>query len=113
MVTVEDYRIRVLLKYQLMQTTQLEPQSLNNKTIRFTLNDQEKSCILQAFRDIGSFRVTILTEFKVAPDRFRQTFVLLNPCHLEQLEQDPDNQGGFLLREALWTSERTEPSPLA
>jgi hypothetical protein len=108
-----DYRIRVLLKFQPMQTTQLEPQSLNNKSIRFTLNDQGKSGILQAFRDTGNFRVTILTEFKVAPDRFRQTFVLLNPCHLEQLEQDPENQGGFLLREALWTSSRPEASPLS
>ena len=96
-----------------MQTTQLEPQSLNNKMISFTLNDQGKSGVLQAFRDTGNFRLTILTGFKMAPDRFRQTFVLLNPCHLEQLEQDPENQGGFLLREALWTSKRTEAPALS
>jgi len=86
-----------------MHTAQIQVESLNNRAIRFSLNDQWRSGVVHAFRTTEYVRITILMSIREAPDRVRQSFVLLNPCQWEQIEPDPENGGGLVLRESLRT----------
>ncbi|MBX3732088.1 MAG: hypothetical protein KF791_05795 [Verrucomicrobiae bacterium] len=84
-----------------MTKDQLSPESLNDRPIRFILDDEGRSGVIHAFRTTGAVRITILAEFLVAPNRVRHAFVLLQPCQWEKIEPDPESKDGLVLRERL------------
>lgn len=86
-----------------MHTTQIPAEAYHNRSIRFSLNDQWRSGVVHAFRTTEKVRVAILMSVGEAPDRVRQSFVLLNPRQWERIEPDPDHGGELVLRESLRT----------